>query len=158
MVVKRLVAVMTLGAVLAPATTWAAEGHPHHLALFLGGGQEEKRDGRENDKGFAAGLEYEYRFAEKWGVGGVFETLGGDTIREVSLVLPFSFHPGAGWRLFAGPGYEFTETKDKALFRLGVGYEFHLRGNWNLAPELIADNIEGGATIWLAGIAIGYGF
>ena len=163
MPVVRLLGITMLLALLVPTGARAAGGedhgnsHPHHLGVFLGAGLETKRDGREEDKGFAAGLEYEYRFHKKWGVGGVFETLGGETIREISLVVPVSFHPGGGWRLFAGPGYEFTEQKDKPLLRLGVGYEFHAR-NWTIAPEFIADSVSGGAVIWIAGVAFGFGF
>ena len=89
MALSRLMCITVLALALAPGGAQAAEGqdhgdlHPHHLALFLGAGLETKREGREKDKGLAAGLDYEYRFHEKWGVGGVFETLGGDTIREI---------------------------------------------------------------------------
>ena len=83
---------------------------------------------------------------------------GKDTIRDIVVVVPISFHPAGGWRLFVGPGYEFTEKKDKALVRVGAGYEFHLRGHWTLSPEVIGDFINGGAQTWLAGIAIGYEF
>ncbi len=161
---KRVMGITILAAVLAPGGAQAMGGddhgdlHPHHLALFLGAGLETGREGGEKDKGFAAGLEYEYRFHERWGVGGVFETLGGDTIREISLIVPVSLRPVGGLRLVAGPGYETTEKKDKFLLRLGAGYEFHLGGNWTLAPELNADFVDGGAIIWLGGVAIGYGF
>lgn len=130
----------------------------HHVAGFLGAGLETKRDGREKEIGIALGLEYEYRFDPRWGVGGIFEALGKDTLRDVVVVVPFSFHPGGPWRVFFGPGYEFTEKKDKALLRVGVGYEFHLDEHWTIAPELLGDFISGGAVTVLGGIAIGYGF
>ena len=132
---------------------------PHqHAAVFVGAGVETKRDGREREVGIALGGEYEFRFQEKWGFGGVIEGLGKDTLRDVVIAVPVSFHPAAGWRLFAGPGYEFTEQKDKALLRVGIGYEFHLHGHWTLSPEIVADFISGGAQTWLGGIAIGYEF
>ncbi len=129
----------------------------HHVALFLGAGVETKRDG-ENESAFAIGGEYEYRFHEKWGIGAAVEGLGRDTIRDGVLVVPISFHPSGGWRLFAGPGYEFTEKHDKPLLRVGAGYEFHLQGHWTISPEIVGDFISGGAQTWLAGVAIGYGF
>lgn len=143
-------------------TAWAADpsqgGLPHHhVALFLGAGVETKRDG-EDESAFAIGGEYEYRFHEKWGVGAVVEGLGKDTIRDVLFVAPVSFHPSGGWRLFGGPGFEFTEKKDKPLLRVGVGYEFHLREHWTISPEIVGDFISGGAQTWLAGVAIGYEF
>ncbi len=164
MLLRSLSGLGILVVLLAPSGAEAAdddehgESHPHHFALFLGAGLETDREGEEEDKGLAVGLEYEYRLSERWGIGGVFETLGGTTTREVSVIMPVSLHPGGGWRLFAGPGYEFTEKKDKALLRLGAGYEFHLKGGWSLAPEFIVDLVDGGGTIWIAGVAIGYGF
>jgi len=130
----------------------------HHAAVFIGAGTDTKRDGHEREVGIALGGEYEFRFHEKWGIGGVLEGLGEDTLRDVVIAVPVSFHPAAGWRLFAGPGYEITEKKDKALLRVGVGYEFHLQGHWTLSPEIVGDFIEGGAQTWLGGIAISYEF
>lgn len=128
----------------------------HHLALFVGGGVEEKKDHDKNT--WAVGLEYEYRFSDLWGVGAVFEKLGEDAIRNRALIVPFSFHPGRGWRLFTGPGYEWNSKKDKMLLRMGVGYEFKLGGHWSIAPEALVDLIENGDNTWLAGVAIGYHF
>jgi len=130
----------------------------HHAAGFLGAGLETKHDGREKEIGIALGGEYGYRFAPKWSFGGVLEGLGKDTLRDTVVAVPISFHPSGPWRLFAGPGYEFTEKKDKALLRTGVGYEFHLRGHWTLSPEIIIDFISGGAVTVLGGVAVGYEF
>ncbi|MGI9344478.1 MAG: hypothetical protein ACR2QV_16720 [Gammaproteobacteria bacterium] len=133
--------------------------HPHqHASLFLGAGAERKKDGREKQIGIAVGGEYEYWFRPQWAIGGVFEALGKNTLRDIVVVVPISYRPAEGWRLFAGPGYEFTATKDKALLRIGVGYEIKLDGNWSVAPELIADFIDGGAQTLLMGVAIGYEF
>ena len=138
--------------VVAPAS--AADLH-HHLAFFAGLGVESK-EGRKDEPGFAIGGEYELRFHEHWGVGGVFEALGQDTVRNILIVVPVSFHPGGHWRLIAGPGVEFTPKKDKFAFRLGVSYEIPLGGHWSLAPEFLVDLIEGGANTWIAGLAFGY--
>lgn len=157
------VLVLAITACCGIATASAAEPgeayHPHqHAALFLGAGVERKKSGREKEIGIALGGEYEYWFRPQWAIGGVFEALGKNTLRDVVVVVPISYRPAEGWRLFAGPGYEFTEKKDKALLRVGVGYEIHLDGNWSVAPELIADFIDGGAQTWLLGVAIGYEF
>ena len=159
----RLLTIAFSLAFLAPGAAWAAGGHGdlphHHLGLFAGAGAETKK-GKPDENGFALGLEYELRFHHNWGVGAVFEALGKDTLRDAAVVVPVSLHPGGKWRLFAGPGMEFLEEKNKkkALFRLGVGYEIPLGAHWNLAPELIADFIEGGATTWIVGLALGYEF
>lgn len=118
---------------LVPGLTSASEdgGHGklphHHLALFVGGGVE-TQSGHSDHGGFAVGLEYEYRFHERWGVGAVVEALGQDTLRDNVVAVPVSFHPGGHWRLFAGPGIEFTDKKNKFVVRTGVGYEIPLGG------------------------------
>ena len=150
------------GLVFVPGAVLSESEHhevsKHHLGLFLGSGWETKRDGHEDDKGLAVGLEYVYRLRQKWGIGGVVETLGDETIREITFVVPVSFHPAGGWRLFTGPGYETTEEHDHLLWRLGVGYGFHLGKRWSIAPEGMVDLVETGATIWIGGVAIGYHF
>ncbi len=145
-----------------PKSAWAVDpvqdGHSrHHVALFLGAGVETKRDGK-NESAFAIGGVYAYRFHEKWSIGAAVEGLGRDTIRDGVIAVPVSFHPSGGWRLFAGPGYEFTEHGDKPLLRVGAGYDFHLDGHWTVSPEIVGDFISGGAQTWLVGVAIGYGF
>ena len=130
----------------------------HHVAGFLGAGLETKRDGREKEIGIALGIQYEYQFSRRWGIEGVFELLGEDTLRDAIIAVPVVYHPGGGWRLFAGPGYEFTEKKNKALARIGVGYEFHIDEHWTVAPEAFVDYISGGAVTVIGGVSIGYGF
>ena len=147
-----LFALLLIGA----AAAMAAD-HPHHIALFAGWATESKPP-REDVNGFALGLEYEYRFHSNWGIGGVLEGLGQDTIRNVLVVVPVSFHLVGGLRLVAGPGMEFTPKKDKWAFRLGAGYIFHISDHWSVAPELFVDLIETGEDTWVAGLALGYGF
>ncbi len=144
------------------ATSAAGEnGHHaiphHHINVFAGLGVETKRD-HADEEGFAIGIGYEYRFHQNWGIGLALEGLGQDTIRDAVVVVPLSLHPGGHWRLVTGPGYEFTDTKDKPLWRLQAGYEFPMRGDWTFSPELIADFVEGGALTWIGGIAIGRTF
>lgn len=146
---------LTLIALAAPTAT--AADHPHHIALFAGYATESKPP-KDDVNGFALGLEYVYRFHSSWGIGGVIEGLGQDTIRNVLVVVPVSWHPVAGLRLVAGPGMEFTPKKDKWALRIGAGYNFHLSDHWSLSPELFLDLIETGENTWVAGLALGYGF
>ncbi len=129
----------------------------HHVAVFVGGGVE-RRDNHKDESGYAVGMEYEYRFTQLWGIGSVIERIGGDQLRDTTIVVPVSLHPGGHWRLFAGPGFEFTSKKDKFLIRTGVGYEFPLGGHWSIAPEIMVDFIESGDRIFLDGVAFGYEF
>jgi hypothetical protein len=134
------------------------EFHKHHLGLFAGIGFETK-DRHKDEEGFALGLEYEYRLDRQWGVGGAFEYLGNETLRNTVAVVPVSYHPAGGpWRLFAGPGIEFTPEHDEWLLRLGAGYSFYFPGGWLLAPEFLVDIIESGERTWLFGLALGRGF
>jgi hypothetical protein len=132
------------------------EEHSHHLAIFTGGVTEEKKD--HDEKTSAFGLEYGYRFTESLSFGIVYEKLGEDTVRERVVALPLSLHPGKGWRLFAGPGYEWHKEKEKYLIRAGAGYEFHFSERWSIAPEAYVDFIENGDRTWVAGLSFGFHF
>jgi len=130
----------------------------HHAALFVGGGFERDKHGHE-ENAFAIGLEYEIQFSDRWGAGVDVESLSGsDTHRSWVMAIPVSYHPNEKWRLFAGPGMEFGDKEDKYLARLGIAYEIPLNERWTASPEFLADFVEGGATTFVLGIAIGYGF
>ncbi len=134
------------------------EGHheiPHSaLALFLGVGVETDR-GHEDEEAFVLGLEYTYRFHQRWSVGALLEGLGDDTIRSNVVAVPLSFWTGR-FRVYWGPGYEFTDKKDEFLMRFGLGYEFELGDGWVLAPEAYIDLIGSDTkTTYAGGLAIG---
>ena len=130
---------------------------PHSVIAVSVGYALERKRGKDEEAG-AIGLEYAYRFAEHWAVGGVIEGLGADVIRDVSVAALISFHPAGHWRLFAGPGYEFTEQHDELLFRVGLGYEFSIGNHWILAPEAVVDLIESGKRTYILGLALGREF
>jgi hypothetical protein len=58
----------------------------------------------------------------------------------------------------AGPGIESTPSKDKFVFRTGTGYDCPLGGSWTITPELFADFISTGETVYIVAVAIGYGW
>jgi hypothetical protein len=130
----------------------------HHAALFIGAGIErDKKDHEENVSVF--GFEYEIQFSEKWGVGFDYEKVTTDDAhRSWVAVVPISYHLSEKWRLFAGPGKESGEKKDKLLARFGVAYEIPFLERWTASPEFLVDFIEGGATTAIFGISVGYGF
>ena len=142
---------------VATAADEGKAGHKH-LSVIISAGEEETKEKRHNARAF--GVDFQYRLSDNWSIGGVVERLEVDDARNTVVVVPFSYHFGGGFRAFAGPGYEFkaVQTKDKALIRVGLGYEFHLNDHWTLAPEAINDFLDGEGNTWLVGIAIGYGF
>lgn len=129
----------------------------HHVALFVGGGFErDKNDHEEN--GTAVALIYEMQFSDRWGAGLAVEALSGDgTKRSSVLAVPVSYNPNEKWRLFAGPGMEFGDEHDKFLARIGIAYEIPFHDRWSASPEFAVDFVEGGATTYILGIAIGFG-
>jgi hypothetical protein len=130
----------------------------HHIALFAGAGIERDNDNHE-ESGSAFGLEYEIQFSEKWGVGLDLEYLSGSgTHRSWVAAVPLSYHPSEKWRLFTGPGMEFDSKENKFLMRVGVAYEIPFRKRWTASPEVLVDFIEGGATTYVLGFSVGYGF
>lgn len=129
----------------------------HQLAVFVGGGVE-KHHGH-SESGTALGLKYELRFHETWSGGIDVEKLyGNETDRSEVVAITLGFHPTENWRIFFGPGYEFHGGKDKALFRIGIAYEWELKNHWSLSPEFIADFVDGGAKTYVAGLSLGYHF
>jgi len=143
----------------------AAEAEPHEdghaiphswVAVSLGYALERKR--AKDEEAGAVGIEYGYRFSKEWGIGAVVEALGSDTVRDASIVIPLSFHPYAGWRLFTGPGVEFGEKQNDWMLRFGGGYEFELVNRWTLAPEVVYDVVESGKRTYIFGLALGRSF
>ena len=156
---------LALLALLASGQVFAADGDhdeshhtlPHqHLSLMLGYAFERKRD--TDEEAGAIGLDYVYRYHENWGIGGFVEGLGDDVIRDLSVGLLMMYYPVAGWSLFAGPGYEFTDKHNEILFRIGTGYDFTLPNKWTVGPKLSYDLIEGGKRTYVLGIALGREF
>lgn len=85
---------------------------------------------------------------------------GGHSKRHGILAIPFSYHPNKHWRLFMAPGLEFRKPgdPDKALLRVGSGYEFKIGGHFTIAPEFQIDFVAGGTKVYVFALAFGYGF
>jgi hypothetical protein len=161
---KRVIIASTLMLGFSLSTAFANEEashheYPHHhVALFAGGGFERDKSGHE-ENGTALALIYEMKFSDRWGVGLAVESLsGGDTKRSSVLAVPVSYHPNEKWRLFAGPGMEFGDEHDKFLARIGIAYEIPFHDRWSASPEFVVDFVEGGATTYILGVAVGFGF
>jgi len=134
---KNILLTLVLSASGIFATSVAASDKHHHLGLFVGILDDEKSD-------TVLGIEYEYKFDSRWGVGAVFEKANeahnGDGI--TSKILAGYFHPSGGWRLGVGYGNEKVGGHaSEELFRYGVAYEFHL-GSIGIEPSFNIDTID----------------
>ena len=142
--------------VLITTTAFAAEHHdsPHHASLFLGQ-TEVLEDGHSNLSGFTVGVDYEYRVNPFLGIGFVAEHATGD-VDANTLIAAFDLHFGEGWVVQTGPGYERIDGESNYLGRLGVLYEFEVRG-FTLSPQLHYDMTNKEDSV-VFGIAFGSSF
>jgi hypothetical protein len=121
----------------------------HFLGVFVGDTFEDRRDG------VTLGLEYEYRASERFGVGFIAEHVYGDLDVNV-FVVPFALHRGP-WKLYTGPGLETGHHGDKALFRVGMEYGFHLN-RFEISPQVDVDFVEGGERLFVVGVVFATSF
>ena len=131
-------------------------GSNHHLAFLIGLAYEETADGHHED-GNLLGVEYLYHLSPRWAIGAAVESeaFGDKHERNGIIALPVSHFRG-NWRLFAGPGLELRrEEKTEFMFRLGVGYNFHLNKRMTLSPEAMVDFVETGTNVYVVALAFG---
>ena len=112
------------------------------------------------------GLDIEYWFNHKWGIG-LHNDLelqtfliekGEDEIleREYPLVVTLDalFHPWKGLAFQAGPGIEIEKNENFFLFRVGVEYVFFLPGDWDMGPFFFYDTRDKVYDTWSLGLGI----
>ncbi len=93
------------------------------------------------------GVEFEHRFTEKFGLGVVVEHTPDAHHKDgVSVALAaVHFHPGGGFRLTGGIGFEEihgAHGHTNTLYRVGVAYDIEM-GSFALAPTINVDFIDG---------------
>jgi len=144
-----------------------AEEHAHHdnaLALFLGAATHLGSDGHSNETGFAIGLEYARRVADRFKIGMLGEYASTDTKDNYIFAVPLFAHVTERLALVVGPGLEYSshdedghaEEKTEFLLRFGTVYEFELSG-WAIGPQAYADMVDGHWTL-VYGVSLGMGF
>ena len=112
------------------------------------------------------GLEYEYRFNNAWGVGGVWErTPDGHSDsnglkKDTSVKVISAYWHKDYFRLGLGVGQEkvhgeHSHTED--LIRASAAYDFHLTPNLGIAPSVAIDRVDG-KNVYVYGAAITYAF
>jgi hypothetical protein len=132
------------------------EARPHHLSLPLG-----LTDNGEATA-FTAGIDYEYRFGRRIGVGGVIEHAVAD-VSATTLLAVLDLHLWRGLALQTGPGIEWRAPPSAArseefVYRAGLLYEFEL-GAYTLAPQLHLDVVPAAdEESWILLLAVGRAF
>jgi len=145
--------------------------HKHEFALFLG-----VTDEKGHDSQFSTGVEYEYRFSHRWGIGGLIDYARGD-LRNRIIGVPVYFHPGGRWIILAAPGIEHhtgrngepsehgkadghsetDESDNFFVFRLGVAYHFHVGSRYGILPTFKVDFVNG-EEVLVYGVNFAVGF
>ena len=122
---------------------------PHHLSVLMASTFE---DGEEAP---TLGVDYEYRVNDFLGVGGVAEYAFGD-IEATTLLLVADLHLTNQFIVQTGPGVEFIDDEELAVYRVGVLYEFE-RDGFTVSPQLHYD-ITSDENAVILGIALGFAF
>ena len=122
---------------------------PHHLSVLPSGTIEG------NESAFSIGLDYEYRTSDFLGVGTVVERAFED-INATTVLAVADLHITNQWIVQTGPGVEFVEGEEEAVYRLGTLYEFE-RGGYTVSPQLHYDWTSGEDAL-VFGVAFGVGF
>jgi len=138
-----------------PVTVEAADDHDwhkHHIAGLAGATLKSSKT-----QPFI-GLEYEYRFSERFGIGAYYEEVL-DNIDLQAFGLLLTYHPDNHWKIFGGPAVErkIDDTKNKLLVKFAVGYDFHV-GHWSHGPVIAVDFVEDYHQVGYLGWTLGYGF
>ena len=119
------------------------------LSLFVG-----VTDDR-GDNAFSLGLDYEYKFTEIFGIGGLLDHANGD-VRTWVVGVPIFAHPVGGLVVLLAPGIEHQDDGDnEALVRLGAGWEFELSERFVVAPMFNIDFVDDDK-VYVYGVEFGY--
>jgi hypothetical protein len=113
------------------------------------------------------GLDIEYWFNEKWGIGlhndveiETFVVRNSEN-EEVERVNPLVFtidalyQFGNGFVFTLGPGVEFEKEESFYLFRIGIEYEKDITEKFYLLPNFFLDQRFDGYNTWNIGLGIG---
>ena len=122
------------------------------VAFFMGATDDDQ------EVAFTLGVDYEYRFARRFGLGGLIDFALGD-LRSFVLGVPVFFHPSERWKLFAAPGFERRESDNNFLVRLGAGYSFDV-GPVDLEPSFQVDFVDEDevSEVFILGVALVWEF
>ena len=133
--------------------------HGHHgpniFEVFVGGTFEDHHG--KSEEAVSAGVQYRYAFNNTVSVG-VLAEYSASPLNHWIVGIPAVFTlGGSSWQLTAMPGLEFTNSKEKFLFRTGLGYEFELPSGTSVKPEVNLDWVNGDVAV-VAGVSFGWRF
>lgn len=119
----------------------AAGDAQHFPGIFVG------YTNAEDETHFTYGVEYEYKFSQKWGLGAVYEKIDdahhGDGV-TITLAQLY-FHPLSNIRMGFGVGKEKIggyHPHSEDLYRISANYEYHV-GDFGIEPTVAVDFING---------------
>ncbi|PTX59764.1 hypothetical protein C8N46_10874 [Kordia periserrulae] len=114
------------------------------------------------------GLDFEYWFNHKWGIGlhndieiETFIIRNSDN-EEIERINPLVFtidalyHFGNGFVVTVGPGVELEKRESFYLLRVGIEYEKDITRSMYLMPNLFLDQRFDGYNTWNIGLGIGF--
>jgi hypothetical protein len=127
------------------------EGFPrHNLNLLV------RYTFDDSEKGLTTGLEYEYRFHRRFGIGGMLEYIAGDINVSLAGVM-VNVHPWRELVLVIGPGIEFDSAEHDTFLRVGALYEFKA-GPVFIGPAVIVDTFRDEGHALIVGGQVGVKF
>ena len=116
------------------------------------------------------GLDIDYWFNHKWGIGlhndieienFIVERNDAEVIeRENPLVFTLDalYHIGNGFVISLGPGVELEKNESFFLARVGLEYEYEINSNFYLMPTLFHDQRFDGFSTTTIGLGVGHSF
>ncbi|WP_405572511.1 hypothetical protein [Winogradskyella sp. Asnod2-B02-A] len=116
------------------------------------------------------GLDVDYWFNHKWGIGlhndveiesFIVEKSSGEEIERVNplvLTLDALYHISNGFVISVGPGIEIEENESFVLARVGLEYEYEFGSDFYMMPTLFYDHRFDGFSTATIGLGVGYKF
>lgn len=113
------------------------------------------------------GLDLEYWFNHKWGLGlhndieietFIIRNFDNEEIERVNpivLTLDVLYQFGGGFVITVGPGVELEKEESFYLMRVGIEYEKDISDSFYLLPTLFLDQRVDGYNTWNVGLGVG---
>lgn len=116
------------------------------------------------------GINYNYKFNQKWAVGlhndivvedfvveQHLKSSGGEVLERsypIASAVIISYKPGTSLSYLFGVGGEFAHSENLLLVRIGIEYSYHLTGKWELNANITNDLKINAYNSWALGVGI----